>query len=152
MSRAARRVKAPHGQAMTDDGRIRIARRARWALAVVFLSLGGWCLIAPHMVEALALRPERLILNDVTAVMMGAFGAQAVLCGTLLAVCRLPALGFLIFGLVGSVPFFVFNAWFVFVDPMFSALMALDFVGNLTILGMGLVGFFVLRKAPGLSA
>lgn len=88
----------------------RTAKALKIVQALVFLGLGGWCLLAPHMVEALALRREYQNLSDTTALLMGCFGAQAMLCGALMLLARFTARTFLIFGLLASVPFFVFKA------------------------------------------
>ena len=50
----------------------RTAKRLRTAQALVFLGLGGWCLLAPHMVEALSLKPEYQHLSARTALLMAA--------------------------------------------------------------------------------
>ena len=73
--------------------------------------------------------------------LIGCFGAQAVLCGTIIATAEFKPQTFLIFGLIGSVPFFVFNAYFYFVVPIFTDWMLLDFAGNLGILACGLLGY-----------
>ena len=59
------------------------ATRLQRTLALVFLVLGGWCVVAPRMVEALTIRPEYQVLNATSAVFIACFGAQAMLCGTL---------------------------------------------------------------------
>ena len=123
----------------------RKAKALKVMRALVFLELGGWCLLAPHMVEALALRREYQHLSDTTALLMGCFGAQAMLCGALMLLARFTAWTFLIFGLLASVPFFVFNAWFVWVSEMFTALMLLDFAGNVSFLVIGLIGWRLMR-------
>jgi hypothetical protein len=46
-----------------------------------------------------------------------------------------------VFGLIGSLPFFLFNFYYVFVVPIFSSWMILDVVGNLGILVLGLAGW-----------
>lgn len=99
----------------------RTAKALKTAQALVFLGLGGWCLLAPHMVETLSLKPEYQHLSATTALLMGCFGAQAVLCGSLMLLSRFTATTFLGFGLLASIPFFVFNAWFVWVAEMFTA-------------------------------
>lgn len=134
------------------DNLLQAARRLRLGLSLIFLGLGGWCLVAPHMVERLSLQPDHQMLTVASAVLIGCFGAQAVLCGVLLAVARFDARAFLVFGLAGSIPFFVFNAYFVFVSRMFTSWMLLDFVGNLAILGLGLAGFAIMRRLPGEAA
>ena len=114
-------------------------------LALVFLVLGGWCVVAPRMVEALSIRPEHQVLNATSAVFIACFGAQAMLCGTLAWFARFTPTTFLAFGLVGSVPFFAFNAYFYFVEPIFTRWMLLDFVGNVVILACGVWGYRLAR-------
>lgn len=127
------------------------ARRIQLLLAFVFLSLGGWCLLFPGMVERLALLPEFQHNSATTRLLMGCFGAQAVLCGTVIALSVFKAKTFLMFGLIGSVPFFLFNWYFLFVAKMFTPLMWLDFAGNVAILTLCLMGWRKL-KAQGASS
>lgn len=123
----------------------RTAKTLKTAQALVFLGLGGWCLLAPHMVETLSLKPEYQHLSATTALLMGCFGAQAVLCGSLMLLARFTAATFLGFGLLASIPFFIFNAWFVWVAEMFTAWMLLDFAGNVSFLAIGIVGWRLMR-------
>jgi hypothetical protein len=125
----------------------RTARTLKTAQALVFLGLGGWCLLAPHMVETLSLQPEYQHLSDTTALLMGCFGAQAVLCGSLMLLARFTATTFLGFGLLASIPFFIFNAWFVWVTEMFTAWLLLDFAGNVSFLLIGIFGWRLMRGA-----
>lgn len=113
----------------------------QYFLAFIFLGLGGWCVVTPHMVEMLSFRPEFQHMSATSAVLIGCFGCQAVLVGTIIATCEFKPKTFLIFGLVGSLPFFVFNAYFYFVVEMFTSWMLLDFVGNIGILTCGLLGY-----------
>ncbi len=115
-------------------------RQIQNLLALIFIGLGGWCLVTPHMVEGLVLRPEYQELTLASAVLFGCFGAQAVLCGTVIAFSTFTRKTFLVFGLIASVPFFVFNAYFYFVARMFTEWMLLDFVGNTAILALCLYG------------
>lgn len=117
------------------------AIHVQFFLAAIFLGLGGWCLITPQMVETLVFRPEYQTLSPTSTLLMGCFGAQAVLAGTLIATTEFKSRTFLIFGLVGSVPFFVFNYYFYFVAEMFTDWMLLDFAGNIGILACGLLGY-----------
>jgi hypothetical protein len=80
-------------------------------------------------VELLVLRPDYYIGNDSSHLILACFGAQAVLCGVVILSSRFTANTFLIFGLIGSIPFMIFNYYFYFVKEMFSAWMLLDFVG-----------------------
>lgn len=91
-------------------------------------------------VEALALRPEFYVGNSTTALFLGCFGAQAILVGVVIWTSVFRPITFLVFGLVGSIPFFIFNYYFYFVAVMFTPWMLLDFVGNIGILTCGLLG------------
>jgi len=123
----------------------RTAKTLKIVQALVFLGLGGWCLLAPHMVETMSLKPEYQHLSATTALLMGCFGAQAVLCGTLILLARFTATTFLVFGLLASIPFLVFNAWFVWVAELFTAWMLLDFAGNVSFLAIGIFGWHLMR-------
>ncbi|NKX44632.1 hypothetical protein [Roseicyclus persicicus] len=139
---------AAHAFGLDRDSARRTAKALKTTQALVFLGLGGWCLFAPQMVETLSLKPEFHHLSATTALLMGCFGAQAVLCGSLMLLCRFTAWTFLGFGLLASIPFFVFNAWFVWVAEMFTALMLVDFAGNLSFLLIGLLGWRLMRDQP----
>ncbi len=78
--------------------------------------------------------------------MIACFGAQAVLGGVVILLSRFTPLTFLVFGLVGSVPFFGFNAWFYFIDPILNEWMLLDLVGNIVILISGIWGYKLRKK------
>ena len=117
------------------------AKHVQYFLAFIFISLGGWCLVTPGMVEQLGFRPEYQVLNTTSAILIGCFGAQAVLAGTIIATAEFKARTFLIFGLVGSVPFFFFNYYFYFIAEIFTHWMLLDFAGNIGIFACGLLGF-----------
>ena len=110
-------------------------------LSLIFLILGGWCLLYPGTVEAMVLKPEFYVGNSTSMLFIGCFGAQAVLGGVVIWTSIFTARTFLIFGFVGSVPFFVFNFYFYFFEKMFTDWMLLDFVGNIGILACGIVGY-----------
>ena len=122
------------------------AKHIQYVLAAIFIGLGGWCLLDPHGVERLVLKPDYQHLSATSALFLGCFGAQAMLGGTVIALSRFSPRTFLIFGLVGSVPFFVFNWYFVYVAQMFTEFMLIDFVGNLGILACGLAGYVVRKR------
>ncbi len=113
-------------------------------LALPFLILGAWCLVAPHMVERLGISPEYQHLSTTSALLMGCFGAQAVLGGLFIAFSRWTKATFAIYG-VALLPFFCFNYYFVFVVPVMTRWMALDLVSNLFMLGLCVWGY---RIAP----
>lgn len=113
-------------------------------LALPFLILGAWCLVAPHMVERLGISPEYQHLSTTSALLMGCFGAQAVLGGLFIAFSRWTKATFAIYA-VALLPFFWFNYYFVFVVPVMTRLMAIDLVSNLFMLGLCVWGY---RIAP----
>lgn len=113
-------------------------------LALPFLILGAWCLVAPHMVERLGISPEYQHLSSTSALLMGCFGAQAVLGGLFIAFSRWTKATFAIYA-VALLPFFWFNYYFVFVVPVMTRWMALDLVSNLFMLGLCVWGY---RIAP----
>jgi hypothetical protein len=115
-------------------------------IAIPFLVLGGWALLFPGMVERLTLTPAYQHNSPTSALLIGCFGAQAVLSGLFAAFSRFTRTTFLIYA-VALLPFFWFNYWFVFVVPMFNAWLALDFASNLVMLGLCLLGWRALGKA-----
>ena len=77
-------------------------------LALPFLILGAWCLVAPHMVERLGINPDYQHLSTTSALLMGCFGAQAVLGELFIAFSRWTKATFAIYG-VALLPYFWFN-------------------------------------------
>ena len=118
---------------------------AQRLIAVPFLVLGAWCLLFPGMVERLGFRPEYQHGTATTALMMGCFGAQAMLAGLFAFFSRFTRTTFLAYG-IALLPFFWFNYWFVFVVPMFTRWMALDFVANLAMLALCVIGYRASAK------
>lgn len=122
------------------------SRTLQICLAAIFLFLGAWCLLAPGMVVRLTFRPELATATEQARFLMGCFGAQAVLCGTIIATSRFTPTTFLVFGLVGSVPFFAFNIWFWLIEPVLNTWMLLDLAGNIGILATGLWGWRLSKR------
>ena len=118
---------------------------AQRLIAAPFLVLGAWCLLAPRMVERLGVRPEYYHGDTTTALLIGCFGAQAVLSGLFAAFSRFTRTTFLVYG-IALLPFFWFNYWFVFVVPVFNELMLVDFASNAAMLALCVVGY---RKSTG---
>ena len=116
------------------------------SLAFIFISLGAWCLLLPNRVEFLVFKPEFYIGNDTSALLVGCFGAQAILTGILALTSRFTAKTFLYFGLIGSIPFFGFNYYFYIHQSMFTNWMILDFFGNAGILACAILGYRLARQ------
>lgn len=110
------------------------------AIAFPYLILGGWCLLAPRMVERLVINPEHQHLSATSAILIGCFGAQAVLGGLFIWFSRWQRRTFLIYA-VALVPFFWFNYWFVYEVPIFNRWLALDFGANAAMLALSLWGW-----------
>ena len=114
-------------------------------IALPFLTLGAWCLIAPHSVERLTVTPEYQHLSATSALMMGCFGAQAILSGLFAWFSRFMRTTFLAYG-IALLPFFWFNYWFVFEVPIFNRWMAIDFVSNAFMLVLCALGWHACRR------
>jgi hypothetical protein len=130
---------------------VRSERMARWAqsmIAAPFLILGSWCLLFPGQVEALSLLPAHYIGTDASRVLMGCFGAQALLSGLFAAFSRFTQVTFLAYGLA-LLPFFWFNVQFTLVNPIFSRLMLIDFLANVVMLGFCVMGWRALAPNHG---
>lgn len=109
-------------------------------IALPYLILGTWCLLAPAMVERLMINPPYQHVSVTSALMLGCFGAQAVLGGLFVWFSIFTRRLFLIYA-IALVPFFWFNYWFVYVVPVFNSWMALDFISNAAMMGLSLWGW-----------
>ena len=116
------------------------ARRIQWALASVFFILGGWALFAPQSVIDLTFLPEYREGTRVLPFAVGCFGAQAMISGLFAAFSRFTRTTFLAYG-IALLPFFWFNWWFTFVDPVFTKLGLLDAAGNVVMLALCVAGW-----------
>ena len=116
------------------------ARTAQYVIAAIFLTLGAWCLVAPGTVMALGIRPEFQSQDRIVPIVVGCFGAQAMLAGLFAATAIFTRRTFLLYGLA-LLPFFVFNYWFYAVQPVFTELILLDAAGNAIMLALCLVGW-----------
>lgn len=103
-------------------------------LSCVFLLLGGWCLFSPESVEILTIREPYRELSVLSSITIACFGAQAVLASILVITCTFTRRTYIFFGFFGSVPFFFFNYYFLYINPIFTNFMFIDFFGNLGIL------------------
>ena len=116
------------------------ARHAQLALASVFFILGGWCVVSPSSVMELAFRPEYHSADPIVPVLMGGFGAQALIAGVFAAFSTFTRRTFLAYA-VALLPFFVFDYWFYVVEPMLTPVGLLDAVGNVAMLAMCWLGW-----------
>lgn len=120
----------------------------RWSqrlLAAPFLVLGAWCLIAPHAVERLGFREEYRHLSAASALMIGCFGAQAVLNGLFILLTKFTRLTFLGYG-IALLPFFWFNYYFVYVMPILNGWMAIDFAANVFMVALCVAGWLAAKQ------
>jgi hypothetical protein len=121
----------------------RTARLAQWLLAGPFLILGAWCVVAPGSVEMLSLTPEHVIDTPASRVLLGCFGAQAMISGLFAAFSRFTRTTFLVYG-IALLPFFWFNYYFTIANPIFTPFMLIDFVSNTIMLALCLIGWRAL--------
>jgi hypothetical protein len=123
------------------------AKRIQYAIAAVFFVLGGWCLIAPQSVIDLTVRPAYKPDDAIAPLLIACFGAQACIAGIFAAFSTFTRATFLAYG-VAVLPFFVFNYWFYFVEPVFNELILLDALGNVIFVALCAWGYFKLKSKP----
>ncbi|SMQ64349.1 hypothetical protein SAMN06297468_0998 [Altererythrobacter xiamenensis] len=109
-------------------------------ISLPYFILGGWCLVAPGMVERLTITPAYQHLSETSALLIGCFGAQAVLGGLFIWFSQWQRRTFLVYA-IALLPFFWFNYWFVFEVPIFNRWLALDFGANAAMLALSLWGW-----------
>ncbi len=124
------------------------ARHIQWGIGSVFFILGGWALIAPQSVIDLTLLPEYRTETPILPFVVGCFGAQAVLSGLFATFSQFTRTTFLAYG-IALIPFFAFNWWFTFIDPVFTMLGLLDAVGNAVMLALCVLGWRLSSPARG---
>ena len=117
----------------------------QWAIAAVFFVLGGWALLAPQSVIDLTLLPQYRAGTEILPFAIACFGAQAMISGLFAAFSRFTRATFLAYA-IALLPFFAFNWWFTFVDPVFTRLGLLDAVGNVIMLILCVLGW--RKSAP----
>ena len=120
------------------------ARTAQFLIAAVFLTLGGWALLAPSSVIELAVTEAYRDSTFLARFTMACFGAQAVLFGLMALVTRWSARAFQVFGML-LLPFFGFNYWFHYEVPVLTSIGMLDFAGNVTMLALAVIGWRAAR-------
>lgn len=115
-------------------------KRIQFFIALVFFVLGGWAAFFPqHVIDAVFL-PEYRDHGRLLPFTIACFGAQALLSGLFAAFSRFSSLTFLVYG-IALLPFFAFNYYFTFHDPVFTSIGLLDAVGNIIMLALCYVGW-----------
>lgn len=120
------------------------AKHVQYCLASVFILLGGWCLVSPSSVLALAITPQYRSNAPIVPILMGAFGAQAIIAGLFAAFSTFTRTTFAVYA-AALLPFFVFDYYFYVVEPMLTPIGLLDAAGNIVMLVLCWLGW---RSAP----
>jgi hypothetical protein len=115
-------------------------RTIQSGIASVFFILGGWALFAPQSVIDLTFLPEYRSGAPILRFAVACFGAQAMISGLFAAFSRFTRTTFLAYG-IALLPFFAFNWWFTFVDPVFTMVGLLDAAGNVVMLFLCVIGW-----------
>jgi hypothetical protein len=119
------------------------SKQIQYLLASVFFVLGGWCLISPASVMALAITPNYQSDAAIVSILMQAFGAQALIAGVFAAFSTFTKTTYAAYALV-LLPFFVFDYWFYVVDPLLTSVGLLDALGNILMLALCYLGWRAL--------
>lgn len=115
-------------------------KRIQFFIALVFFVLGGWAAFLPqHVIDTVFLAEYREG-GRLLPFAIACFGAQALLSGLFAAFSRFTALTFLVYG-IALLPFFAFNYYFTFHDPVFTSMGLLDAAGNVIMLSLCYVGW-----------
>lgn len=115
-------------------------KQIQFFIALVFFILGGWALFFPeHVIETVFL-PEYRESGRAMPFMMACFGAQAYLAGLFAAFSRFTSTTFLAYG-IALIPFFIFNYYFTFHDPIFTFMGLIDAIGNIVMLVLCYIGW-----------
>jgi hypothetical protein len=117
----------------------RTTRNLQFAIGAVFFVLGGWALLSPRTVIGLTFLPQFRVGTPILPFAIQCFGAQALLAGLFATFSRFVRMTFLVYG-IALLPFFVFDWWFTFVDPVFTRLGLLDAAGNAIMLVLCVLG------------
>ena len=132
------------GAGMWRSGERVSTRSLQIVLASVFFILGGWCVVAPGSVVALAVRPAYQSNAPFVPILVAGFGSQALISGLFAATSRFTRVTWLAYG-IGLLPFFAFDAYFYAVKPMLTEIGLADLFGNLVMLAICWIGW---RRTP----
>ncbi|QJB68665.1 hypothetical protein [Parasphingorhabdus halotolerans] len=120
-------------------------QRIQFFIALVFFVLGGWATFFPQHVIDTVFLPEYREGGRILPFAIACFGAQALLSGLFAAFARFTATTFLVYGLA-LLPFFGFNYYFTFHDPVFTSMGLIDALGNIIMLALCYVGWHKLKQ------
>jgi polyferredoxin len=95
----------------------------------------------------LTIRPDYRPDDAIAPLLIGCFGAQACIAGLFAAFSIFTRTTFLAYG-IGVLPFFGFNIYFYFVEPVFNELILLDAAGNAIFVVLCFLGYRQLSQAP----
>ena len=120
-------------------------QRIQFFIALVFFVLGGWATFFPqHVIDSVFL-PQYREGGRILTFAIACFGAQALLSGLFAAFARFTATTFLVYG-IALLPFFGFNYYFTFHDPVFTSMGLIDALGNIIMLALCYVGWHRLKQ------
>jgi len=80
-------------------------------------------------------------------ILVGCFGSQALIAGLFAAFSQFTRTTFLAYG-IGLLPFFGFDGYFYFVQPMLTDIGMVDLLGNVIMLGVCWLGWRSAGAAP----
>ena len=124
------------------------AKIAQTLIATVFLLLGGWALFAPGHVIDVAISEAYRENTFLSRFIMACFGSQAVLFGIMALVTKWSSRGFAVFA-AALLPFFGFNYYFHYEEPVLTSIGMLDFAGNTVMFILAIAGWRAARKVEG---
>jgi len=122
-------------------------KHLQYFIAAVFFILGGWCLLAPQSVIDLTVREAYRPDDAIAPLLVGCFGAQACIAGLFAAFSIFTRATFLAYA-IGVLPFFGFNIYFYYIEPVFNELILLDAAGNAIFFVLCVWGYRKLSPAP----
>ena len=120
-------------------------QRIQFFIGLVFFVLGGWATFFPQHVIDTVFLPEYREGGRILPFAIACFGAQALLSGLFAAFARFTATTFLVYG-IALLPFFGFNYYFTFHDPVFTSMGLIDALGNIIMLALCYVGWHRLKQ------
>ncbi|MEO9601148.1 hypothetical protein [Parasphingorhabdus sp.] len=115
-------------------------KRIQYFIALVFFLAGGWAAFFPQHVIDTVFVPEYRQNGGLLPYLICCFGIQELLLAVFAAFSRFSSVTFLVYG-VALLPFFAFNFYFIFYDPVFSNIGTLIAVSNAIMLMLCYIGW-----------